>query len=62
MLKLINNFKSKIEKEHNLIEAICISNSEGIIFVIDTKDTSITKKSKSTELSKSQILVCGEYS
>ena len=31
MLKLINNFKSRIEKEHNLIEAICISNSEGIM-------------------------------
>ena len=31
MLDLVMNFKSRVEKEHNLIEAICISNSEGII-------------------------------
>ena len=31
MIKLIYNFKSRIEKEHNLIEAICISSSKGII-------------------------------
>ena len=32
MEQLIINFKNRIEKEHNLIEAICLSNSKGLIF------------------------------
>ena len=32
MEKLFYNFKERIAKEHNLVEAICLSSSEGIIF------------------------------
>ena len=32
MEKLIYNFKARIEKEHNLVEALCLSSSEGVIF------------------------------
>ena len=32
MEKLFYNFKERIEKENNLVEAICLSSSEGIIF------------------------------
>ena len=32
MEKLFYNFKERIEKEHNLVEAVCLSSSEGIIF------------------------------
>ena len=32
MEKLIENFKQRIEKEHNLVEAICLSNSKGLIW------------------------------
>ena len=31
MLNLIMNFKTRIEKEYNLVEAICVSSSKGVI-------------------------------
>ena len=32
MEQLFLNFKEKLKKEHNLVEAICLSNKDGIIF------------------------------
>lgn len=32
MIDLFINFKNRIEKEHNLVEAICLSNKDGVIF------------------------------
>lgn len=32
MEKLLQNFKTRIEKEHNLVEALCLSNKDGLIW------------------------------
>ena len=32
MEKLLLNFKKRLEKEHNLVESLCLSNSEGVIW------------------------------
>ena len=32
MEKLFINFKNRVEKEHNLVEALCLSNCEGVIW------------------------------
>jgi len=32
MENLFLNFKQRIEKEHNLVEALCLSNSKGVIW------------------------------
>ena len=50
MEQLFFNFKERIKKEHNLVEAICLSNKDGVIFkeqFIPRKNRNIYSHSKS---------------